>query len=59
VVIALSLSAEQLIKAIVDKLKPLPTDLRLSAEPIANKLAVRAIGYAGDVTVARDSRLTN
>jgi Undecaprenyl-phosphate glucose phosphotransferase len=49
VIIALPLGAEQRIKAIVDKLKSLPIDLRLSAEPIADKLPVRGISYAGDV----------
>ena len=49
VIIALPLSAERRIKAIVDRLKSLPTDLRLSVEPIADKLPVRGISYAGNV----------
>ena len=48
IIIALPLNAEQRIKAIVDKLKSLPTDLRLSVEPIA-ELPVRGISYAGNV----------
>jgi Undecaprenyl-phosphate glucose phosphotransferase len=52
VIIALPPTAErriQEIKEIVDKLKPLPTDLRLSVEPMAGRLPIRGISFLGGV----------
>jgi Undecaprenyl-phosphate glucose phosphotransferase len=49
VIIALPLTAEERLKKIVGKLKPLAADLRLSAAPIIEELQVRHISYIGDV----------
>jgi Undecaprenyl-phosphate glucose phosphotransferase len=49
VIIALPLGAEQRLKVIVDKLKLLPADLRLSLEPMAEKFSLRDISYLGCV----------
>jgi Undecaprenyl-phosphate glucose phosphotransferase len=47
VIIALPLSAERRLKAIVDKLKVLPADLCLSAESMAESLPLRSISFLG------------
>ncbi len=49
VIVALPLSAERRLKAIIDKLKRLPSDLRLSVEPMAEQFPIRGISYLGDV----------
>jgi Undecaprenyl-phosphate glucose phosphotransferase len=49
IVVALPLSGAQRLKAIFDKLRLLPTDLRLSAEPMTEAFPVRGISYVGDV----------
>jgi Undecaprenyl-phosphate glucose phosphotransferase len=49
VMIALPLSAEARLKQIVDKLKALPADLRISAEPMAEKLPLRGLSYLGEI----------
>jgi Undecaprenyl-phosphate glucose phosphotransferase len=46
-IIALPLSAEQRIRSIVDKLKVVPADLRLSAESIAENLPLRGMSRLG------------
>jgi Undecaprenyl-phosphate glucose phosphotransferase len=51
VIVALPLNAEARLKQIFDKLKLLPVDLRLSAEPIADAFPVRGINYLADVPV--------
>jgi exopolysaccharide biosynthesis polyprenyl glycosylphosphotransferase len=45
VIIALPLSAERRLKEIIDKLKVLPTDLRLSAEAIAENFPLRGMSH--------------
>jgi Undecaprenyl-phosphate glucose phosphotransferase len=49
VIIALPLSAEWRLKEIVEKLKALPADLRVSVEAMAEKFSVRGLSYVGDV----------
>jgi Undecaprenyl-phosphate glucose phosphotransferase len=49
VIIALPLTAEPRLQAIVGKLKMLPADLRLSAEVIAENVPIRGLSYLGDV----------
>ena len=49
VIIALPLTAERRLRAIVDKLKVLPADLRLSAASIAESFPIRGVSYLGDV----------
>jgi Undecaprenyl-phosphate glucose phosphotransferase len=49
VIVALPLNAEQRLKTLFAKLRRLPLDLRLSAEPIADAFPVRGISYVGDV----------
>ena len=49
VIVALPFSAEQRLRALFDKLRLLPVDLRLSAEPVAAAFPVRGISYLGDV----------
>ena len=49
IVVALPLNGEQRLKAIFDKLRLLPTDLRLSAEPMAEAFPVRGISHVGEV----------
>ena len=51
VVIALPLNAEARLKQFIDKLRLLPVDLRLSAEPMAEAFPVRGISYLADVPV--------
>jgi Undecaprenyl-phosphate glucose phosphotransferase len=51
VIIALPLSADQRVKALIEKLSPLAIDLRLSAEPIADNFRARGISYVGDVAL--------
>jgi Undecaprenyl-phosphate glucose phosphotransferase len=49
VIVALPLNAEQRLKTIFAKLRQLPVDLRLSAEPIADAFPVRGITDVGGV----------
>ena len=49
VIVALPLDAEERLKAIFWKLKGIATDLRLSAEPIAERFQVRGTSYIGTV----------
>lgn len=49
VIIALPLSAEQRLNALVHKLKALSADLRVAAEPMAGNLRIRSISYVGGV----------
>ena len=49
IIVALPLSAEQRLKDVFDKLRRLPVDLRLSAEPIAGALPIRGISEVGAV----------
>jgi Undecaprenyl-phosphate glucose phosphotransferase len=49
VIIALPLCAEQRIRELVDKLKRLPTDVRLSADSMAEQFPIRGINFVGDV----------
>jgi Undecaprenyl-phosphate glucose phosphotransferase len=49
VIIALPLNAERRIRQLVHKLKGLPSDLRLSAETVAEQCPVRGISYIGGV----------
>jgi Undecaprenyl-phosphate glucose phosphotransferase len=51
VIITLPLSADQRIKALIEKLSPLAIDLRLSAEPIAENFGVRGVSYVGNVAL--------
>ena len=55
VIIALPLSADRRVQVIVDKLKVLPTDLRVSAESIAEKFPIRGLSYLGDVPLIGSS----
>jgi Undecaprenyl-phosphate glucose phosphotransferase len=48
VIIALPLSAQRRIKTIVDKLKVLPVDLRLSAASMAENFPLRGMSYLGE-----------
>jgi hypothetical protein len=59
IVIAQPLNAEQRLKSLVDKLRRLPVDVRLSAEPIAEKFPLRSISHFGRVPLARDRRATD
>jgi Undecaprenyl-phosphate glucose phosphotransferase len=49
VIVALPLSADRRLKAVFDRLRRLPVDLRLSAEPIAGALPIRGISEVGAV----------
>jgi Undecaprenyl-phosphate glucose phosphotransferase len=49
VIVALPLDAEDRLKAIFWKLKGIATDLRLSADPIAERFQVRGTSYIGPV----------
>jgi Undecaprenyl-phosphate glucose phosphotransferase len=51
VIIALPLTAEGRLKALVGKLKVLPADLRLSAVSMAENLPLRGISYLGDAAL--------
>lgn len=50
-IIALPLEAEQQLGVILDKLKGIAIDLRLSLESIAEKFQIRGISYVSDVPV--------
>src|SRR5262249_17287594 len=49
VIIALPLTAERRLKTVVEKLKLLPADVRISAEQIAENFPLRGISYMGGV----------
>jgi Undecaprenyl-phosphate glucose phosphotransferase len=49
VIVALPLNAEQRLRMLFAKLRRLPTDLRLSVEPIAEAFPVRGVSHIGDV----------
>jgi Undecaprenyl-phosphate glucose phosphotransferase len=49
VIIALPLDAERPLKALCEKLRVLPVDVRLSLEPLAETFEVRGISYVGNV----------
>jgi Undecaprenyl-phosphate glucose phosphotransferase len=49
IIITLPLGAEARLKGIVEKLRLLPVDLRLSAEPMADAFPVRGVSYVGDM----------
>ena len=49
VIVALPLNAERRLKTVFEKLRRLPVDLRLSAEPISGALPIRGIGELGTV----------
>jgi Undecaprenyl-phosphate glucose phosphotransferase len=51
VIIALPLDAERRLKALCEKLKMLAVDVRLSAQPLAEKLQFRGMSYVGVVPV--------
>jgi Undecaprenyl-phosphate glucose phosphotransferase len=51
VIVALPLDAEDRLKAIFWKLKGIATDLRLSADPIAERFQVRGTSYIGTVPI--------
>jgi Undecaprenyl-phosphate glucose phosphotransferase len=51
VIVALPLTAEQEIKALFDRLRQMPADLRLSMEPLANALPIRGIAFHGGIPV--------
>jgi len=51
VIIALPIDAEERLKALFDKLKPIAIDLRLSLEPVAQRFQVHGLNYIGDVPV--------
>jgi Undecaprenyl-phosphate glucose phosphotransferase len=51
IIVALPLNAEARLRQLFDKLKLLPVDLRLSAEPMAEAFPVRGIEYLADVPV--------
>jgi Undecaprenyl-phosphate glucose phosphotransferase len=51
IILALPLDAEQRIKMLLEKLRQLPVDLRLSAESIAQAFPIRGFSYVGDVPV--------
>lgn len=51
VIVALPLTADQRFKTLIEKLRPLPADLRLSVEPLADALPVLGLSYAGNVPV--------
>ncbi|HVH76649.1 MAG TPA: undecaprenyl-phosphate glucose phosphotransferase [Stellaceae bacterium] len=51
VIVALPLNAETRLRQLFDKLKLLPVDLRLSAEPMAEAFPVRGLTYLADVPV--------
>src|SRR5208282_2255757 len=51
VIIALPLDAEERLKGLFWKLKGIATDLRLSIEPVAERLHVRGMSYVGTVPV--------
>jgi Undecaprenyl-phosphate glucose phosphotransferase len=53
VIIALPLSASERLKALVDKLRRLPGDLHLSAEPIAEKFPLRSMSQMSGVPLLR------
>lgn len=47
VIVALPLTAEQEIRQLFDRLGQMPTDLRLSLEPLANAFPIRGINFHG------------
>lgn len=49
VIISLPLGATKRLKQVIDKLRRLPVDLRLSAEPVAEEFPVRSVSYVGGV----------
>jgi Undecaprenyl-phosphate glucose phosphotransferase len=49
IIIALPLGAERRVKELVDILKRLPSDLRVSAETFAGQVPIRSMSYAGGV----------
>ena len=51
VIIALPISAEQRLNGLCEKLRVLATDLRLSAQPLAERFHLRGMGYVGVVPV--------
>jgi Undecaprenyl-phosphate glucose phosphotransferase len=51
VIVALPLSAEERLKALIWKFKGVATDLRLSIEPVAETFQVRGMSYVGTVPV--------
>ena len=51
IIVALPLAANERFKVLIDKLRSLPVDLRLSVEPLAHALPVRGLSYTGDVPV--------
>jgi len=51
VIVAMPLTAEDDIKALFDRLRQMPTDLRLSMEPLANAFPIRGIAFHGEIPV--------
>jgi Undecaprenyl-phosphate glucose phosphotransferase len=51
VILALPLTEEKRIKAVVERLREMPADLRLSVEPLAEALPVRGLSFHGRVPV--------
>lgn len=51
VIVALPLAADQRFKVLIDKLRSLPVDLRLSVEPLSQALPVRGMSFTAGVPV--------
>jgi len=51
VILALPLTAETRLKELIDRLRQMPADLRLSMEPLAGALPIRGVSFHGEVPV--------
>jgi Undecaprenyl-phosphate glucose phosphotransferase len=51
VIVALPLTAETRLKEVIDRLREMPADLRLSMEPLAGAVPIRGVSFHGDIPV--------
>src|SRR5262249_18396985 len=51
VIVALPLTAENHLQALIGRLREMPTDLRLSLEPLANAFPIRGVSFHGEIPV--------
>jgi len=51
VILALPLTAENRLKELIDRLREMPTDLRLSMVPLADTLPIRGVSFHGEIPV--------
>ncbi len=51
VIVALPLTAEDRLQALIGRLREMPTDLRLSMEPLANAFPIRGVSFHGEIPV--------